>query len=255
MANLAIKSVVVTGANRGVGLALVKQLVLLPKAPPQHVFATCRSPESATELQDLASKHSQIHIHKFDVVDYSSYPTLVRWVEGILGPDEGLTVLINNAGLGVWELNSLEKSTPDVMMQHFETNTIAPLMLSKAFLPLLKKAAARSTVAGLSVAKAAIINMSTLMASMDDNTSGGIYAYRSSKTALNMVTKSLSVDLKPDGILVVPLHPGWVKTGMGGPNAKVDADTSAQGLLEVMGGLTENDTGCFYNYMGKKISW
>jgi len=97
--------------------------------------------------------------------------------------------------------------------------------------------------------------MSTKMASIADNGSGGIYAYRSSKTALNMITKSMSVDLKSEGILVSLLHPGWVRTDMGGPKGLIDAQTSIVGLLNVMAGLTEKDVGVFYNYMGDELPW
>jgi len=252
MASLSLKSVFITGASRGIGLELVRQLVTMPH-PPKHIFATCRKPDAAKELQELAGKYPGVHVHQLDVLDYGAYDKLVSWVEGLLN-DEGLTALINNAAVKL-DKDSLAEVTREVMMTELESNAVAPLMLSKAFLPLLKKAAASSPLPGLNPSKAVIVNLSSMMGSVADNTSGGVYPYRSSKAALNMVTKSLSVDLKPDGILAIVLHPGWVLTDMGGPKALIDTQTCVRGMLHVLEGLTENDTGSFHNYKGDKLPW
>jgi len=251
MANLSFKSVFITGTSRGLGLEFVKQLISNPQ-PPKHIFATCRQPETAKELQELAAKYSGLHIHQFDVLDFASYPVIVKWVEGILN-GEGLNVLINNAA--VVHFDGLDDVTMDSLMMDLQGNAVAPLLLSKAFLPLLKKAAASSPINGLSINKAAIINVSTMMAGIADNTSGGIYPYRTSKAALNMITKSLSVDVKPDGILALVVHPGWVRTDGGGPNGLIDAPESIGGLMKVFGGLSEKDSGRFLKYNGDELPW
>jgi len=164
-----------------------------------------------------------------------------------------LNLLINNAG--VMHRTGLADVTPDVMLKDIEANAVAPVMLSQAFWPLLKQTAAASKINGLSCNKAAIINMSTMMGSISDNTGGGQYAYRAGKAALNMVTKSLSVDLKSDGILAVVLHPGWVRTDMGGANGLIDTETCVSGILNVLGELNENDTGSFIKYDGTRLPW
>jgi NAD(P)-dependent dehydrogenase (short-subunit alcohol dehydrogenase family) len=252
MAGLRWKSVFITGASRGIGLEFVRQLVELPE-PPKFIFATCRKPETAKELQELASTNSRIHIHQFDVLDYTVYPKLVEWVQNVLG-GEGLTALVNNAAVTVPE-SALDVVTRDNMMHVLESNAVAPLMISKAFLPLLKKSAAASGSADMSSSRAIIVNISTMMASIADNSSGGIYPYRASKAALNMINKSLSVDLKADGILAIALHPGWVLTDMGGKNALIDTQKSVQGMLHVLEELSDKDTGCFVNYKGDRIPW
>jgi len=251
MANLSFKSVFITGSNRGIGLEFVKQLIAYPQ-PPKHIFATCRQPDTAKELQELSDKYPGLHIHQFDVLNYASYPVIVEWVEGIL-QGEGLNVLINNAA--VMHRDGLSEVTRDSLMTEIESNAVAPLLLSKALLPLLKKSAASSSINGLSINKAAIINVSTMMACIADNTSGGIYPYRASKAALNMITKSLSVDVKPDGILALVVHPGWVRTDMGGPKGLIDAPESIAGLLKVFGGLSEKDSGRFLKYNGDELPW
>lgn len=251
MASISARSVFITGANRGIGLEFVKQLLGLSQ-PPKHLFATCRNPDSAKELNELAAGNPSIHVHKFDAVDYDSYPSIVQWVEKIVG-EEGLNVLINNAGQ--YNKGDLASVTPEGMRSDYELNAIAPLMLSRAFQPLLKKAASASTIPSLDCSKAAIINITSKMGSIDDNTSGGSYTYRSSKAAQNMVTKGLSIDLRPDEVIVLALHPGWVVTDMGGKNALIDTKTCVAGLLKVMSEQKEADSGKFITYQGIVVPW
>jgi NAD(P)-dependent dehydrogenase (short-subunit alcohol dehydrogenase family) len=252
MANvLCVKSLFITGASRGIGLEFVKQFLKLSN-PPQHIFATCRNPDAATELTDLAAKNSNLHVHKLDIVDYGSYPALVKWVEDKVG-DDGLNVMINNAAQ-YSKSAAFPKISRDVLMNEFEVNSVA-LMLIQAFLPLLQKSADKVGGEALSCSRSAIINITSRMGSIDDNTSGGSYTYRSSKCALNMITKSLSVDLKPKGILAAVLHPGWVKTPMGGDGALITATTSVEGLMKVMSGLNESTTGLMISFKGEHIPW
>jgi NAD(P)-dependent dehydrogenase (short-subunit alcohol dehydrogenase family) len=250
---LRVGAVFITGCSRGLGLEFVKQLTQLSN-PPKHIFATCRDPDTATELQEVAGKNANVHIHKFDVLNYESFPSVVQWVETSLGPDGVLNLLINNAGIYQPE-QTLDTITPEKMTIEFETNAVSPLMLTKAFLPLLKKAAAASADSPLSVSRAAVVNITSRMGSIEDNTSGGSYAYRTSKAALNMVTKTLSVDLKPHGILAIVLHPGWAMTKMGGKGALITATESVSGLLRVMEGLKDEHSGKFISFKGDNLPW
>jgi len=248
---MSLGSVLITGANRGIGLEFVKQLLALP-TPPKFLFATCRNPDKADDLQQIAKSNSAVKILALDVKDVGSFPSVRQQVENELG-DVGLNLLINNAGVMFGD--SLEKVSKETMMENFEVNVVSPLLLSKEFLPVLKKAAMRVNTKKLSCHRAAVVNITSKMGSIDDNTSGGCYPYRTSKTALNMVTKSLSVDLKPMGILAFLLHPGWVLTDMGGKNALINTETSVGGMLNSILNASDEHCGAFLDYDGKKILW
>jgi len=237
-------SVLVTGANRGLGLEFVKQLVSSSR-PPKAVIATCRNPTDASALQDVAKSANNVHVLKLDVADYASYDAFVQEVGNIVGED-GLNLLINNAG--IMRGNKLSDVDPKNMIENFEVNVVSPLMLTKALLPLLQCSAQKKS-------KTIVANITSKMGSIEDNTSGGCYPYRTSKTALNQVSKSLAVDLKPMGILVGIIHPGWVLTDMGGPNALINTETSVSNMLNTISNLDENTSGKFLNYDGKPIPW
>lgn len=252
MSTLCVRSLFITGVSRGIGLEFVKQLTRLPQ-PPKHIFAACRNPNEAKELLQLASQHNCIHVIKLDIANTLDYPSVVKTVESALN-GEGLNLLINNAGMAVRQ--RLEDVTEDILIKHFQVNAAAPLLLVQAFLPLLKKAASDSAGDGrLSCSRAAVVNISTKVASIDDNKSGGGYPYRASKTALNMITKSLSVDLKPHGIIAAVLHPGWVQTELGGPDALITVETSVAGMIKTVSELSEETSGSFFNYDGAVIPW
>ena len=248
---MSLRSVLITGANRGIGLEFVKQLLVLP-TPPKLVLATCRNPDKADELQLIAKSNSIVKVLTLDVKDVDNFPNFRQQVECEVG-DNGLNLLINNAGIMFGD--SLDKVSKETMVENFEVNVVSPLLLVKELLPLLKKAASRVNTKNLSCLRAGVVNITSKMGSIDDNASGGCYPYRTSKTALNMVTKSLSVDLKPMGILVFLLHPGWVITDMGGKNALITAETSVSGMLKSILNSNEEHCGAFLNYDGKKILW
>ncbi|KAI1304890.1 C-factor [Halotydeus destructor] len=241
---MALLNVVVTGANRGLGLEFVRQL-LKSSSPPKNIIATCRKPDAAKELNDLKSTNSSIHVLPLDVKDYASHENLVKQTAGIIG-DDGLDVLINNAG--IYLKVDINNGGPELMMDNFEVNVVAPFMLTRAMLPLLKQAAAHQR-------RPVVANITSKMGSMEDNTSGNHYAYRASKAALNMVTKSLGVDLGKEGVLAASIHPGWVQTDMGGPNALITPEVSAKGMLGVIHSLDAAGSGKFFNYDGKPIPW
>ncbi|XP_068549720.1 C-signal-like isoform X1 [Anas acuta] len=259
MGELRVRSVLVTGANRGIGLGLVRHLLGLPN-PPEWVFAACRDPKGqrAQELQNLASKHPNLVIVPLEVTEPASIKAAAASVGERL-KDSGLNLLINNAAIG--NNSSLDNVTQEDLAQMYATNTIGPLLLSQAFLPLLKKAAQGSPGSGLSCSKAAIINMSSYAGSIQDVyvwEYGQAISYRCSKAALNMLTKCQSLGYREHGILCAAFHPGWVQTDMGSSaevKAPVTVDESVGGMLKVMSSLSEKDTGTFLDWEGKVLPW
>ncbi|XP_065589451.1 C-signal-like [Cyrtonyx montezumae] len=259
MGVLSVRSVLVTGANRGIGLGFVQHLLALPN-PPEVVFAACRDPKGqrAQELQKLASKHRSLVIVPLEVTDPASIKAAAASVgEHLKGL--GLNLLINNAGI-VREI-TLDNETLKDMSEVYTTNTISPLLLSQAFLPLLKKAAQGSPGSGLSCSKAAIVNISSIGGSIKEMYLWEvmqIVSYRCSKAALNMLTRCQSMGYREHGILCVALHPGWVQTDMGnsvGDKPPVTVDASVGGMMKVLSSLSEKDTGTFLDWEGNAVAW
>jgi len=246
-------SILITGANRGIGLELVKCL-LASNPQPHHVIATSRSlgGEGSKELEELAMKESCLTVLKLDVTNISKFLTTVEVVDGLV-KENGLNVLVNNAAIAFKK--GLEDVTAEDMIKTFTTNTIGPLILTQSFLPLLKRAASHTSDKPPGWQRAAVINVSSRMGSISSNTSGGLYPYRSSKAALNAITKSLSVDLVKDEIIFCSVHPGWVQTDMGGPNAPVTTDQSVQVMLELFAKLDKTSNGGFFQYDGSVMNW
>ncbi|XP_031420263.1 C-factor isoform X2 [Clupea harengus] len=210
-----IRTVMITGASRGLGLQMVETLVS-GNFFPGIIIATARNPAGAKELQSLAGKYPSIHIITLDVVNQESIERAAQEVDQLVAED-GLNCLINNAGINV--VANFETVTAEKMLENFHTNSVAPLMITKAFLPILKRAAAKGT--GMGIHRAAVINITSLLGSVELNWGDRAnnfkwYPYRTSKSALNMVTRCMAVDLEADGILCMALHPGWVRTDMGG---------------------------------------
>lgn len=178
---------------------------------------------------------------------------MVKQIDDIT-QDNGLNVLFNNAGIAPKSTRINIVNTED-MMNTLETNTVVPVMLAKACLPLLKKASKAQESLGLSVQRAAIINMSSVLASIEQNTDGGLYAYRTSKAALNAATKSLSIDLLPNKILCVALHPGWVRTEMGGPKAPLEIEPTTREIIDTVMKFNGSHNGGFYQHNGQQLPW
>ncbi|QSX28597.1 SDR family oxidoreductase [Shewanella cyperi] len=227
-------SVLITGANRGIGLALTR--VYLEAG--SDVIACCRHPYDAKELQSLLDEHEGLEVFELDVTSAESIAALA---EDLVG--RPLNLIINNAGVYGPNGVCIGNTPAAEWLKVFEVNSIAPMKMVEALLPNLM--AARGTVA----------NMSSKMGSMADNDSGRAYIYRSSKAALNAVTKSLAIDLTDKGIIAVALHPGWVQTEMGGPNAPLESKASAAGLKRLLDGLSLVDSGGFYDFQGNKVPW
>ena len=156
--------------------------------------------------------------------------------------DTEIDVLINNAG--IYPDSSTTHINTDDWLEAFTVNSISPYKVTTAFTPHIAKSRLKK-----------IATLTSKMGSIDDNSSGGSYIYRSSKVAANMVMKSLSIDLQPLGISVVILHPGWVQTDMGGSNALIDTKTSVNGMRRVIDHLRPATTGRFINYDGQHIPW
>ncbi|XP_003229926.1 C-signal [Anolis carolinensis] len=251
------ESVLVTGANRGIGLELVKQL-LGKERPPKTLFATCRDPQGpgAQELRALASKHPNLVILKLEATNPASIQSAAKEAKSRLG-DQGLNLLINNAG--VMPACTLESATAKDMLDVYNINLVGPMLVTKAFLPLLKRAAQASPHKALSCGKAAIINMSTILSSIEKTPemyhSFPVISYRCSKAALNMLTKLQSMGYKEEGILCTAIHPGWVKTDLGTEQADLTVEESVAGILEVLSSLSEKHHGILVTWEGKTLPW
>lgn len=234
-------------------MGLVKHL-LASNPQPHHVIATSRSlgGEKSSELEELASKEACLSVIQLSVDNPATFSDAVSAVDETV-QEYGLNVLINNAGINIRK--GLEDVTVDDMTESLATNTIGPLMLTKSFLPLLKRAASHTSSKPLGWQRAAIINVSSVLGSISANDGGGFYPYRCSKVALNAVTKSLSIDLLKDGIITCSVHPGWVYTDMGGSRAPVTIDESVQGMLKLFANLNQNSNGGFFKYNGTVLEW
>lgn len=247
-----MKSILITGCNRGLGLGLVKTFLNLPK-PPKYVFATCRNIEQAVELKELGTQNHSLHILEIDLKNFDSYAKLVTDVSNVV-KDDGLNVLINNAGIAS-KSTRLNFVQADSMIDNLTTNTVVPVMMAKAFAPLINKASKANESLPMSVNRAAIVNMSSILGSIEKNDSGGMYAYRTSKTGLNAATKSMSHDLKDNKVLCVSMHPGWVRTDMGGSKAPLDVETSTRTMVQTLLAMNEFNNGGFFEYDGKPLPW
>jgi NAD(P)-dependent dehydrogenase (short-subunit alcohol dehydrogenase family) len=226
----------ITGCNRGLGLEFVQQLL----ARGERVIATCRDIATATDLTALTLEHSgQLSLVEMDVSDEASMREAVALLN-----DEAIDVFINNAGVyGPRDANFGNVDGP-AMAEVLYTNAVAPVLLTQLLIDNVRKGSGKK-----------LVYVSSKMGSIADNGRGGSYIYRSSKTALNSIVKSLALDFAPEGIAAATLHPGWVRTDMGGPNGLIDAPESVSGMLNVIDGLSVANTGQFFNYDGATIAW
>lgn len=226
-------TVLITGANRGIGLEHVRQFA----EKGYKIHACCRDPEGADALQSLAEgSGGKIEIHRFDQSKPEDAARLARET------GEPIDILFNNAGINAG--GRAFDNASDGMAETYEVNVTGVLRLTEALVDHV----ARSD-------RKIIANQSSKMGSIADNGSGGVYAYRASKAALNMVSKSLAQDLKDKGITVVALHPGWVRTDMGGPNALITPEESVRGEQTILENLTPDQSGGFFNYDGAPLPW
>lgn len=227
-------TVLITGASRGLGLEFAKQYA----ADGWDVIATCRKPDAAVALGDLAGSAGSVRVMPLDVGD----PTSIKALAGELA-GASIDVLLNNAGI-FGDRSGFGGVDYAKWSDTFRVNTMAPLMLSEHLIEQVGRSEQK-----------VIANVTSKMGSVADNTSGGCYVYRSSKAALNMVTRSMAHDLAGRGVTCAVLHPGWVATDMGGAGAPLQAEPSVRGMRQVIAGLTPAQSGGFFNYDGAEIPW
>ena len=232
MKNQDPKNILITGAGRGIGLALTKEFV----DHGYHVLATYRSEKSAKELLDLGRSSSSITTCTLDVSDSSSFGPLKNELKKI----NRIDILINNSGVIGDKGRSFLEMDLDAVSDVLAVNTLGPMRLCQMVIPFMPKG---STIA----------QITSRMGSIADNSSGGYYDYRMSKAALNMFNMSLSKDFPQ--LTCLTLHPGWVQTDMGGREAPVQPMESARGLYKVITSATSKQSGHFFDFSGKEIPW
>ena len=234
-----MENILITGSNRGIGLAVTKQYLQQGNAV---IFAACRKPDTAESLQELKSDYpDNLHVIPLEVTDSDS---IAQAVEAVKAHTAHLNVLINNAAI-----NTPQQAFPQIEADNFmkvlEVNTVAPLMVTKAFYELLAEGE-----------NTRVVNISSGMGSLEQRTSGNDYAYCASKAGLNMVMRGMAADLMQYGnITVISLDPGWVRTDMGGESASLAPETSAQGIVNVVSALTPADNGRFLVWDGSEQPW
>ncbi len=223
--------IVITGANRGIGLELVRQCL----ARKDTVTAAVRNPSEAKALRALGA--AQLTIAECDVGNDSSVRAFAATVTA------PVDALINNAGvMGATDpLGSLDF---DDALDTYSVNALGALRVTEALLPRLRAGQGKR-----------VLNVTSGLGSISDNGSGGSYAYRMSKAALNMGTRNLAHDLRPEGVWVAVINPGWVKTDMGGRGAPTEVSTSAAGILRQLDALSAKTTGLFLDHSGKDWPW
>ena len=227
-------TILVTGANRGLGIEFVEQYL----NEGNEVIATYRNENSSIDLIEMGNERSNLKLLQLDV---SSNKSLNSFAENL--GNLPIDIFINNAGVYGPRNSSFGNVDEENWIPAIKVNTIAPILMTQLIIKNIRSGADKK-----------LIYITSKMGSIDDNKGGGAYVYRSSKTALNSVVKSLSVDLENEGMTVALIHPGWVKTDMGGPSALIDKDTSVRGMTEVISNLDISSTGNFYNYDGSILS-
>ena len=233
-----MKQVLITGANRGVGLELTRQLL----ARGDRVIATCRQPALAQTLQQwVAQFGDQLLNVALDVTDDTSVEAARTVAESAV---DHLDMIINNAGILI-KTEILSTFEAAVMQRTLDVNVVGVMRVTTQFLDLLRWGG-----------EPKLINISSQLGSLQKmRPNWGRYSYNSSKAALNMVTRMLAFDLEEEGIAVMAVHPGWVQTDMGGPHAAVKPHNSAAGILRLADQLTLNNTGMFLVYSGEEHPW
>ena len=224
-------TILVTGANRGLGLALVEAYA----RRAWRVHACCRNPDRAHALQGVGG---DVVLHRLDVRDQTAYRPLA---DALIG--EAIDVLIANAGIAGPE-DRIEMLDIPAWFETFHVNSIAPLVLAGAFRRHVARSRERKMIA-----------VSSILGSIGDNRSGGLLAYRCSKAALNMGWRSLAWELRGEGIVCVAVHPGWVRTAMGGEGAPVAPGDAAEALVALIDRLELGQSGCFLDSRGRECPW
>jgi NAD(P)-dependent dehydrogenase (short-subunit alcohol dehydrogenase family) len=232
-----VSTVVVTGANRGLGLELARVYA----CRGDRVIAGCRNPAAADELAALTD-----HVHALDIGEQQSIADFVDAVG-----EQAVDVLVNNAGIDARNLGAADserdvlRQTPDQLMGQVAVNAVGPWLLSRGLLPQLRRAT-----------NPRIVNVTSQIGSIEvSQRIGRDVGYAVSKAALNMITVKLAARLRDDGIVAIVLHPGFLRTDMGGSSATMDPDDSARQIVALVDGLTIADTGTFRRWDGSVHPW
>ena len=243
---MALRRILITGANRGIGLDLVGRYL---EREDSLIFATCRHPENAKALQTLAGNYPQrLRVLQLDVTDEAGiYQTL----ESIQSQVDGLELLINNAGSYPGGVDAQEGSSAifgslemGAMVEVFHVNAVAPVIIAQAAASLLRQGK-----------DARVINVSSDAGSITKREHGCNYSYPASKAALNMLTRCLAGDFRDANVVVISIHPGWIQTDMGGTQAPRTLEDTIPGMMQVINGLSMADSGAFFNWDGTRIPW
>jgi len=224
-------TVLITGANRGIGLELARQYA----ADGWSVIATCRDPKDAGELKKLKG---EIRVEALEVTDHKQVKALAKKLK-----DTGVDVLLNNAGM-LTGYEAFGKTDTKSWLETLHVNTVAPLQIAEAFVHHVARSDQKK-----------IVSITSGMGSIGKGPADGAYAYRSSKAGLNMVMVTAAHDLNHHGISVAVISPGWVKTDMGGPSASITPQISVNGIRKVIAKLGLKTSGRFFNYSGEEIPW
>ena len=223
-------NILIIGANRGLGLEFAKQY----SDKNHNVFATTRNKSESKALNSI----NKIKVFELDLNSDESLDNFVNQISS-----QKIDILIHNAG--IFRDEQLDEDLDiDAWMNELRINAVIPIILARKLKSNLQMGLSKK-----------IVFISSQMGSIDDNYSGRFYFYRSSKSALNSAAKSLSIDWKDDGISILILHPGWVKTDMGGDNAKLEIPDSISQMIKVINDLNLNNSGSFVNYAGAKLEW
>ncbi len=229
-----METIVISGANRGIGLELAKQFL----NAGNRVIAGCRNPANATALRALAG-NNLLTILPLDVAVTQSITTFCQQLS-----HETIAVLINNAGVMGGDKQGMHDMDYAAWATTLAINTFAPFQLATALLPNLKR-----------TQRPRIVTLSSQMGAFNLPMHPGTYAYRSSKTAVSKVMQVLAWELKSEGVIVCPVHPGWVRTDMGGEKADISAAESAAGLFNLINSMTMEHSGRFWTWQGIEHPW
>jgi NAD(P)-dependent dehydrogenase (short-subunit alcohol dehydrogenase family) len=229
-----MQTAVITGANRGIGLALCKEFI----GKGWHVIATCRNPDKATALQELQHPGS-MDIQALEVTSPADVARMGKILSG-----RPVDVLVNNAGIMGGDHQGLIDMDFDAWEQTMNINVLAPFRISTMLLPNLRLSD-----------RPRIVTISSQMGAFGKVMGYGQYAYRSSKAAVSKVMQVMALELQDEGIVVCPVHPGWVQTDMGGPSATITPQQSAQGLYTLIDGLNMQKSGRFWSWDGTEHVW
>ena len=230
-------TILITGANRGIGLAMAQDAA----QRGWRVIGTARDPNSATELSAINGPAGKVRVEQLETSSDDSATALAKSLK-----DVPVDIVINNAGIFLHECDTIENFDQDAFLDCFKTNTLGPMLVTRALFPNLKASKRKL-----------LVQITSNLGSINDASKGqmGFLGYRTSKAALNMANTTIAHELRQTGIACIAIHPGWVQTDMGGPGGQLKPDQSASSILDTIDKLTIKDSGRFMDYAGKALVW